>query len=202
VGLVIRECTDADLLSSMANTTVEEINRRLANENVAFVAYMQGQPAAFGWMARTRAHIGELDHSFILPLHHRYLWNFRTLAQFRGRGIYPALLHYMMQQEAQALQFWIIHAPENRASLKGITRAGFQYVGKLYSHSGRTVLETSTGTSAYRRHLEQMNMTLSSETAASCWNCSSPYLKKRMNACCCSPAGNVCEGNILGTMAA
>ncbi|MGZ3897594.1 MAG: GNAT family N-acetyltransferase [Flavisolibacter sp.] len=196
-GLNMEACTDISLLAAMASTTVEEVVNRFQNDHMAFVAYWNHQPAAFGWMARRRANIGELRHELLLPERNRYLWNFRTREAFRGLGIYPALLQFITSFEAQrADRFWIIHAPENLASLKGIKKAGFTYLGKLFlNEKGRVVIETNSLAKTYRELLDHMNLSLSEKTAASCWNCSSPYLKKRKTACCCAPAGQLCVGN-------
>jgi GNAT superfamily N-acetyltransferase len=203
VGLQIQECTDTALLAQMGSTTEEEVIKRLANDHVAFVAYMHGEPAAFGWMARGKAQIGELNHELILPIGNRYLWNFRTIETYRGLGIYPALLRYIIQYEAEkASRFWIIHAPENKASLKGIQKAGFQYVGKLYAdHDGLATIESTITASYFQELLEQMNISLSEEVPASCWNCSSPYLKKRQKECCCAASANECVSNNLLALA-
>src|SRR4028118_718183 len=91
-GLEIRYVDDPLLLSIIGNISLQEATYRLANDNKAYVAYFDGIPAAFGWMAMGKARIGELNHQFILPPGHRYLWNFRTLLEFRGLGIYPRLL--------------------------------------------------------------------------------------------------------------
>jgi GNAT superfamily N-acetyltransferase len=202
-GLRIEECDDVILLSGMGATTVDDVINRLANDHVAFVAYINNRPAAFGWMARGKATIGELNHEFILPERNRYLWNFRTMEAFRGLGIYPALLQFIIGFEAKrGEQFWIIHAPENNASLNGIIKAGFKYVGNLYTDvNGNAAIEASTATEPYREFLEYMEITLSAQTAASCWNCSSPYLKKRKAECCCSTAGVECIGNRQFSMA-
>jgi len=72
-GLTILESTDVELLAILGNKSVEDVTKRLANDHLAFVAYMHNQPAAFGWMARGKATISELNHSFVLPLRHRYL---------------------------------------------------------------------------------------------------------------------------------
>lgn len=202
-GLQIQESTDTALLAQMGSTTQEEVIKRLANDHVAFVAYMNGEPAAFGWMAKGKAFIGELNHELILPIGNRYLWNFRTMEAFRGLGIYPALLRYIIQQEGgKANRFWIIHAPENKSSLKGIQKAGFQYVGKLYTNNnGLAAIENTTASNSYHELLEQMNISLSEEAPASCWNCSSPYLKKRQNECCCATSANECVSNNLHALA-
>ena len=180
----------------MADTPVEDMQNRIADHHIAFVAYVHNEPAAFGWMATTKAEIGELNHELVLPEKHRYLWNFRTLAPYRGLGIYPALLQYIMQHEADmAQQFWIIHAPENKSSLKGIVKSGFEYVGKLYTKpDGVVALETNGQSALYHNFLKNFNP--STDGSASCWNCNSPYLKKRVPSCCCAQEEIVCTGDI------
>lgn len=198
-GLKIEESDDITLLAALGNTTVEDVTNRLANDHLAFVAYMNNKPAAFGWMARGKAKIGELNHEFVLPEGNRYLWNFRTLVEYRGRGIYPALLLYIMNnEESKSKRFWIIHAPENKSSLKGIEKAGFEYVGKLYAKSNGSInIEFTPTSKKYRELLDYMDIPLSEAEAASCWNCSSPYLKKRTPECCCTEAGNICADNAM-----
>jgi hypothetical protein len=201
-GLSMEESTNADLLSWMGCTTQEDVIKRMANDNAAYVAYIHNQPAAFGWMARGKARIGELAHELILPIGNRYLWNFRTMESFRGLGIYPALLQYIILQEhKKACRFWIIHAPENISSLNGIKKAGFQYVGKLYSNKGIATIENTVQSQGSRQLLTEMDITISKEEPASCWNCSSPYLKKRKPECCCAASQTECVGNNLLSLA-
>jgi hypothetical protein len=186
----------------LANIPEQDVTKRLANDHLAFVAFVYQHPAAFGWLARGKATIGELNHSLVLPLGNRYLWNFRTLEAYRGLGIYPALLQHIVQYEGpNASRFWIIHAPENQASLKGIVKAGFHYVGKLYTKDdGSAVMEAKHEAEPYRRTLEEMDITLSAELGASCWNCSSPHLKKRREECCCETASQKCHGKRTRSM--
>ena len=202
-GLKMEVSTDIRLLSILGSTTTEEVTKRLANDNLAFAAYINTQPAAFGWMARDNARIGELNHEFILPQGNRYLWNFRTLEANRGLGIYPALLQYILQYgDNEANRFWIIHAPENNASLKGIQKAGFEYVGKLYlDKDNNSTIEYNETTLTFQEELEYMDIRLTAQTASSCRNCSCPYLKKRSLVCCCSTAGEACIGNSMLIMA-
>lgn len=47
-GLHTEECTDVDLLAWMGATTVEDVIKRMANDHLAFVAYVNNVPAAFG----------------------------------------------------------------------------------------------------------------------------------------------------------
>jgi len=196
-GLKTEKCTDAELLSILGNITIEDVLTRFENGHDAFVACINNEPAAFGWMAKSKAKIGELNHEFALPEKNRYLWNFRTLGQYRGLGIYPALLHSIIEYESDnANQFWIIHAPENKSSLRGIIKAGFEYVGKLYAKADGTIaLETNTTAEAYHSLLDKMNFNPSPEASASCWNCNSPYLKRRLPECCCSEVETTCTGD-------
>lgn len=194
--LRIEISNDVLMLSLLCNIPTVDVHIRLANGNIAFVAYLDNKPAAFGWMATYRAKIGELNHEFVLPEGNRYLWNFRTLESFRGKGIYPALLHYIMTNgDDNAIRFWIIHAPENTASLRGIRKAGFKYVGKLYIDTNNAAtLESNEVSLGLRDQLEHMNIAFSDKRASSCWNCSSPFLKKRNNKCCCAETNTECVG--------
>lgn len=196
-GIRMEECFNVELLSEIGAITVDDVMKRLANGHTAFVAYMNNQPAAFGWMARQKAQIGELNHQMKLPEGNRYLWNFRTLETFRGLGIYPALLQFIMNAEmGNADRFWIIHAPENKSSLSGIIKAGFQFVGKLYiNENGHVAIEKNRRSDGYKMMLAIMAIPVSTQPAASCWNCSSPYLKKRIMSCCCIAVQNECVRN-------
>jgi GNAT superfamily N-acetyltransferase len=194
-GLRFEESTDITLLSKMSGASEEEIVKRLANDHIAFIAFLYDTPAAFGWMARGKARIGELGHDLILPIGNRYLWNFRTLPSFRGNNIYPLLMQYILSFESKkAERFWIIHAPENKASLKGIRKAGFRYAGKLYlSSKGEVTLEPDEISPEENQVIKSMGFRLSDEDGASCWGCNSPYIKNKPLSCCCTETGEVCS---------
>ncbi|RAJ75702.1 hypothetical protein CLV59_109316 [Chitinophaga dinghuensis] len=196
-GLHIEVSTDLSLLSALADISAGEVLKRLAEHHLAFIAFMDEQPAAFGWMAMHHASIGELAHTFTLPTRNRYLWNFRTVAAFRGKGIYPSLLQFMLQYEVdKADRYWIIHAPENKASLKGICKAGFRHAGDLYVRpDGFPGCAATTLSEAELQLIAAMGFQLSDEPSSTCWNCSSPYLKKKSMTCCCTAAGHYCSAN-------
>lgn len=201
VEIRVEESENIELLSMMSSSSPENIVTRLANDHSAYVATVNGTPAAFGWMARGSAFIGELNHRLILPYRHRYLWNFRTMESFRGLGIYPALLQRIIDLErSKADKFWIIHAPENNASLRGIEKAGFQYVGKLYNTGSRTTIETTVSSVQNKESLDEMDIEIAGNEPVSCWNCTSPFLKKRDSACCCRPRSKSCVGNNLSVL--
>src|SRR5690606_3832037 len=140
-GLEISEVDHSPFLSAITQIPEEEAINRLANDHRAYVAFLNNIPAAFGWLASGKARVGELNHEFILPSGHRYLWNFRTLLDFRGIGIYPQLLQQIiLAEQPKADCFWIMHAPENKASQRGIQKAGFQLIGKVSLVNGSEVI--------------------------------------------------------------
>jgi GNAT superfamily N-acetyltransferase len=97
-----------------------------------YLAHIDGVLAASGWVAAFSASIGELGLAFAVPSHDRYLWDFVTLPAWRGHGIYPRVMQAILGAEAaHAGRFWIITAPENVASARGIAKAGFQEVSNL-----------------------------------------------------------------------
>lgn len=201
-GITFKQTDDIDLLTEINGITEDEAIARMANDHFAYVAFLHSKPAAFGWMATGKASIGELSHEFIIPSRHRYLWNFRTLEQYRGLGIYPLLLQFIIRENSDTSdQFWIIHAPENNSSLKGILKAGFEYLGDLLIND-QLEAEISLKTNHHEHTiiLREMAFEISKTPPASCWNCSSPYLKKRSSECCCNSAGNECINNKLAAL--
>ena len=123
----------ADVASIQRRTSLaaEEVAARLAAGHRIYVASLDGTPTSYGWVATLSASIGELALEFALPASDRYLWDFVTLPEWRGRGIYPRLLQAIIEHESTAERFWIIAAPENAASGAGIAKAGFAPVGDL-----------------------------------------------------------------------
>ncbi|GAB2676029.1 hypothetical protein GCM10027036_32150 [Flavihumibacter cheonanensis] len=198
-GLHIEVSTDINLLMELGEISRKAVLDRFANNHIAFVAFLNGVPAAFGWMARSQAFIGELNQLIELPEGNRYLWNFRTVAAFRGKGIYPALLQFILQYEAAwADQFWIIHAPENRSSRNGIVKAGFTYTGNLFVLPGGGTGFKSGHLTIDKTHLIQsMGFTPTQQYEASCWNCNSPYLKNRSASCCCESNNQLCKSQLI-----
>ena len=118
-------------LKSITSLRQKSIDRRIDGHR-PYVARMDGQPVAYGWLATSKVSIGELDINVELPPDDRYLWDFATLPNWQGRGLYPRLLQSILEQEIQnAKRFWIIHAPENLPSGAGMSKAGFEFVGQL-----------------------------------------------------------------------
>ncbi len=128
---------DAHLVARLAGLELTEVRRRLIGHHRPYVAYLGTTLVAYGWVALEGAEIGELELQFVLPAGDRYLWDFKTLPAWRGRGIYPRLLQTILRaEEHSAERFWIIHAPENGASQVGIEKAGFRLAGELSFRRG------------------------------------------------------------------
>ena len=54
-----------------------------------------------------------------------------TSKEYRGRGIYPFILKYIVEKLSQDnRRFWIFAHEDNNPSIKGIRKSGFRFVGK------------------------------------------------------------------------
>jgi GNAT superfamily N-acetyltransferase len=97
-------------LAALNHLTVADVEQRRQVGHRPYVGYMDGTAATYGWVAAREASIGELNLAFPITADSRYLWDFATLPEWQGRGLYPRLLQAIVQAE-QAERFWIIHAP-------------------------------------------------------------------------------------------
>ena len=139
-GLTI-EPVDADqLLGAVPGLDANDVRRRLAQQHRPYLACVDGVAVGYGWVASRTAEIGELGISLDLSPNERYMWDFVTLPEWRGRGIYPRIIQRMFAQESAAERFWIGHDQPNIASARGILKAGFHLTVELYLESGRSYL--------------------------------------------------------------
>jgi GNAT superfamily N-acetyltransferase len=171
-GFEVHQAWDAEFMARLQNRTLEEMSARFDAGHRAYVAWRNEEPAAWGWVATTSAHIGELGASFAIPSGERYLWNFVTLPAYRGLGIYPRLLQAIVRAESrEAERFWIAYAPENRASGGGIARAGFTRLAEMsFDAAGRPALYALTpGGGVAASHV--LGLRVSDEALAPCWRC-------------------------------
>lgn len=139
--------TDTQLIAHLSQRSPQVIASRFQEGNQLYLAFMGEIPAAYGWMATQEGGITDLQLSFAIPSGNSYLYNFRTLPEWRGRGIYPHLLQAIILQEQLVDRFWIGYLPDNEASGRGIRKAGFHVVSDLVlvdGHvSGMTLFESS-----------------------------------------------------------
>ena len=197
---------DFDLheLTGINRISPSEGHARLNDGHLPYVARMDGQPVGYGWVATRTASIGELDLQFEFSSDDRYLWDFATLPDWQGRGLYPRLLQTILEREkGNAKRFWIIHAPENLPSGAGMSKAGFEFVGQLsFTADGSVGLAPFSDTlDRARCGANLLNVPLIDSVLAPCWHCGGMVAKlpdradidscwppKRMSesVCCCA----------------
>lgn len=189
-GLAVRREHSAEVMAALQQRSVGEIEQRLALGHRPYVAWMDGEAAAWGWIATESATIGELAVEFAIPFGDRYLWNFVTLPRFRGRGIYPRLLEGIVDAESrEGVRFWIAYAPENHASEAGIRKAGFALVAELsFDLAGTAVVkDLRPGGGAEASRL--LGLVDTKREVAQCWKCvrhkAALEMQCRSGACSC-----------------
>lgn len=139
-GFAAGPTDEYELVAGLAGLTVGEARARAAGRNTLYLARVGAEPVAYGWSASGAAEIGGLLR-FEVPEGERYLWDFVTLAGWRGRGIYPRLLQAVLREEREAARrWWIGHDAPNVASGRGILRAGFSQVGEVRTLRGGLAL--------------------------------------------------------------
>jgi len=171
-SLLVRRESSAATMAALQRKSEAEMARRFEAGHRAYVALWDGAPAAWGWVATRSAEIGELSSTLVIPSGERYLWNFVTSKEHRGKGIYPRLLDAIVHAESSdATRFWIAYAPENHASGSGIRKAGFVTVAELsFDSAGRPAIEgrIPDGGSAASR---VFGLPVAPGPLASCWRC-------------------------------
>ncbi len=131
-GLHIESTDDPRRAANLIPLPAPDIEERMRLGHIPWLARVDGEPVAWGWNATRQFAIGELGIARALPPHTRYLWDFFTLPEWRGRGTYPRLLQAIVASEPTVEQFWVGHDLGNTASARGIAKAGFAEVGLLY----------------------------------------------------------------------
>jgi ribosomal protein S18 acetylase RimI-like enzyme len=133
-----RPSTDTRLIAHLTGLLQQEIEYRFQSGNHIYITYMGESPAAYGWVAMQEGRVHEIELFFKLPPGDSYLWDFKTLPEWRGRGIYSHLLQEIVIKESYRSQhFWIIYKSDNDISGRGIRKAGFRIVGDLTIIEGR-----------------------------------------------------------------
>lgn len=130
-GLRAGPTADLGLLATLASLPVEEVQRRVTVGNQPYLAWIDENPAAYGWSG-----VGEMPGAgprldTNLPPGTRLLWDFATLPAWRGRGIYPRLLQAILTLDTEAARFMIGHQVDNEASRRGILKAGFRHMADM-----------------------------------------------------------------------
>ena len=172
-GFRVEASQDAHLIAHITRLAPDEVDQRMQTGHQPYLAFVEQTPVGYGWMATQEASIGELDIRFALPATERYLWDFATLPEWQGYGIYPRLLqHILMQQSSTVERVWIIHAPENSPSGAGMTKAGLLPVGQLsFRSDGGVGLAPFEALERAQAGAALLSVPLIESVLAPCWCC-------------------------------
>lgn len=165
------QATDDTQLATINHITIAEVAQRRRAGHLPYVGGVDGVAVTYGWVATREASIGELRLAFPIGAENRYLWDFATVAEWQGRGLYPRLLQGIVQAE-RAERFWILHAPENLPSGAGIQKAGFQAVGQLSFQRDNTLGLIPLGNPERARiGADLLGVALIENGLSPCWRC-------------------------------
>jgi|GEM_PF-759282 len=144
---LLEVCDDAPGLARVAHLSVDEVARRREHGNRPYVARVGHRIVSYGWCCQGTAEWSGRNLTLSVEGGHRYLWDFATVPEWRGHGLYPMLIAWIVRSERRGQIFWIIHDRENDASQRGIVKAGFQCVAALYDQPGGRVRLGGSGDS-------------------------------------------------------
>ena len=172
-GFEARVASDSAELAPVNRLSLAEVQARWAGGHRAYLGYLHGRPVTYGWLATRSASIGELDLAFAIPPEDRYLWDFATLPDWQGRGLYPRLLQAMVADVSnEAQRLWIIHAPEYLPSGAGMHRAGFEPVGQLsFRAEGGVGLAPLGPHERAQAGSDLLGVPIIDRVLAPCWTC-------------------------------
>lgn len=142
---------DDEELARAAGLGSAAVADRRRRGNQPYLARIGEDLAAYGWACRGTAECGCKNLPFIAREGDCYLWDFATLPRWRGNGLYPSLLAWILGRDESVLRYWIMHQRTNEASRRGIERAGFRLVAALHDQpDGRFRIEPLAGPDATR----------------------------------------------------
>lgn len=112
---------------------VEQYRRRFEEGHLLFLARTGGRTVHSIWVARNKLAVDEIQRSLALKETSCCMYNAETMSEFRGRGIYPAVLsrisHWWREQGGDRL--YIYTEPGNTTSARGIEKAGMERIGEM-----------------------------------------------------------------------
>ena len=120
---------------------------RLKRGDVCYAGYLEGRLAHYSWVQRSGEHlILEAGATVAIAEGEFWIYHCRTADWARGRGIYPATLARIVNDQFDAgyTVGWVYTTRENISSQKGIARAGFTFdrtvrairIGRRYCRLG------------------------------------------------------------------
>lgn len=122
-----------ELALAMGYDDTIPVLQRLSMGKHCYIARVEGKLVAYGWITFDKEHIGELGLSARLNEGEAYIWDCATLAAYRGKRLYPALLAYMFDelQRVGIRRVWIGTDADNLPSQSGVALVGCQPVVEI-----------------------------------------------------------------------
>jgi GNAT superfamily N-acetyltransferase len=172
-GFRVEASRDTHLVAHITRLAPDEVDQRMHTGHQPYLAYVEQTPVGYGWMATQDALIGELGLHVALPETDRYLWDFATLPEWQGYGIYPRLLQRILTGQSPTVErVWIIHAPENSPSGAGMTKAGLLPIGQLsFRSDGGVGLAPFESRERAQAGAALLGIPLIESVLAPCWHC-------------------------------
>lgn len=117
------------IASGLVRTSADAVNRRLGEGHECILLYADSdEPRGYGWIAHRSLHEDGIDMTIPLQSQEIFLYDFRIAPARRGLGLYPRMLRGMVAlagaSRGRVTAYIATHA-ENRASRRGIEKAGF-----------------------------------------------------------------------------
>jgi GNAT superfamily N-acetyltransferase len=120
----------SSLAQAMGLSDASEARRRLDSGRRCFAGWAGSTIATYGWVSIGDEDVGELERTYRMAAGDAYIWDCATLPNWRGQGLYSALLatiNAILGGEG-VRRAWIGTNVENAASLKAFARSGFHRV--------------------------------------------------------------------------
>lgn len=111
-------------------SNVDWIDKRLTSYNLAYIGFYSGKIAHESWVSFDTVLPSQFGFNSCFPV----IGYSRTLPTYRGRSIYPSVLNYILHDLKTrniSSNAYILVSPENKASIRGIEKAGFELVAHL-----------------------------------------------------------------------
>lgn len=120
------------LLRAFPGNDFDERIREPAKEG--YIAFYGEQVAGYGWITREEFYIDELNYAYPLMEDEFFIYDCFISPQFRGRGIYPAMLQAILRDYylyKACRRACIGVASANRGSRRGVSKAGFREFNRI-----------------------------------------------------------------------
>jgi GNAT superfamily N-acetyltransferase len=105
----------------------DEVLQRLNDGQKCIVAEHEGGIVHYSWLTAKGEYAGEIEKVIPVAAGERYLFNCRTLASARGRGIFPAVIARALDEagDSGASRMIALVSTNNRSSLKAFAKMAF-----------------------------------------------------------------------------